>query len=135
MKLTDLPAEFFEKVPHLVAALGDTELPEPTGYHILVLQYVRPPQSKGGLIMPEKVVREDVYQGRVGLVLKLGPTAYADKARFTDAWCKPGDWIIWPSIEGAARRFSYGENVTLAMITDDTVLATNMDPLRATLGA
>ena len=130
MKITDLPAESLEPVKHIVASLGDVELPNPTGWHVLVMQYVRP-EKVGSLFMSDQTKQEDKYQGRYGIVLALGPEAYADKQKFGEAWCKPGDWIAWPAIEGAARRFSYGKDVVLALVNDDSVLATGIDPLRA----
>ena len=131
MKISDLQAAALEKAKHIVDHLGDVELPVPTGWHILVLQYVRPQTSKGGILFADQTKREDVYQGRVGLVLAMGPDAYRGDKFASGPWCKPGDWIMWPAVEAAARRFNYGEGTTLALVTDDSVLATGLDPFRA----
>ena len=140
MKIKDLPAHTLDKVKHIVDLeidattkhrFRDVELPSPTGWHILVLQYVRPDRV-GSIIMADKTRDEDKYQGRVGIVLDLGPDAYTDEDKFpTGAWCQPGDWIMWPAVEGAARRFAYGKDAVLALVNDDSVLAVGVDPLRA----
>ena len=134
MKITELSlsAEALAKASHLVDKLAGIELPAPTGWHVLVLQYVREDRSKGGIIFADKTKQEDVYQGRVGLVLAVGPDAYRGDRFPGGAWCKAGDWIMWPAVEAAARRFAYGEGITLALVTDDSVLATGLDPFRAT---
>jgi co-chaperonin GroES (HSP10) len=135
LKLSDLPAATLEKASHLVAKIGDAELPDPTGWHVLILQYVREERSKGGIIFADKTLKEDVYQGRCGVVLAVGPAAYSDKAKFgLEPWCKPGDWVMWPPVEAAAARTAYGEGITLAFIADDRVLATGVDPVIATGG-
>lgn len=134
MRIEDIPQVARERAPHLIEHLAGLELPEPTGWHVLVLQYVRP-EKVGSLFLAEQTRREDEYQGRVGLVLALGPDAYADGAKFQNgAWCKPGDWIVWPPMEQAATRFRYGKAV-LALLNDDRVLLTGVDPVMATTGA
>lgn len=132
MKISSLAPETLASIKHLTDKIGDIDLPDPTGWYVMVLQYVRPDKI-GSLIMPEKAKQEDVYQGRVGVVLAVGPDAYADKNRFMSGpWCKPGDCVLWPPVEAAAARLSYGEGVTIAFLNDDRVLATGMDPVRAT---
>lgn len=138
MKLSDLPAGTLDKVTHLADALGDGELPDPAGWHLLVLQYVRPTEvvtpSGFKLLMPDQTKKEDIYQGRVGVVLAKGPEAYADKAKYPKGgWCQVGDWIMWPPVEAAVSRFAYGKGATLVLIADDRVIATGVDPLRSVM--
>jgi hypothetical protein len=131
LKVNDLPADVLEKVKHIVAEMGDVELPEPCGWFVLVLQYVRPAKV-GNLFMPNQTRQEDIYQGRTGVVLAVGPDAYTGERFTSGAWVKPGDLVLWPPVEAAAARFSYGRDVTLALLNDDRVLAKNVDPFRAT---
>ena len=42
------------------------------GENLLVATYIRPERTKGGIIRPESIVREDEFQGNIGLVLKIG---------------------------------------------------------------
>lgn len=75
---------------------------------VLVALYVRPEKTAGGLVLPEAYREEDVYQGKVGLVLKMGPLAF--KHDDTHVWPErtpaEGDWVVfrvgdaWPLVLG-----------------------------------
>ena len=128
----DLPADVREKAAHLIDKLRGVALPAPTGWHVLVLQYVRPDsfRTSGGvqLYTAPTSQKEDEYQGRCGLVLALGPDAYADKAKFlSGAWCKPGNWVSWRNMESAASRITYA-GVVIARLADDTIVDVGIDP-------
>lgn len=115
---------------HLLANIRGVRLPRPTGFHVLVMQFIRP-EKVGSIIMAAVSQREDEWQGRTGIVLRFGPDAYRDRAKFpAGAWCEVGDWVVWPPVESAAARMKYG-NAVLAMIPDDRVLVTNVDPVLA----
>lgn len=128
MKLDDIPPDVQARAPHLMEMMraSGIELPDPEGWQLLCLQYVRPENQKssGGIIMPTMVVKEDEYQGRIGIVLATGQNCWSDSARFpTGPRCMPGDAIIWPSAGAAAQRFKWG-GVQLTLIPDTSVLAT-----------
>ena len=42
----------------------------------LVATYIRPNITGGGIILTDKTSEEDRWQGKVGLLLKVGPTAF-----------------------------------------------------------
>lgn len=46
------------------------------GDDVLVATYVKPNKTAGGIILADKSVDEDRWQGKVGLVLKLGESAF-----------------------------------------------------------
>ena len=48
---------------------------------VLIAIYCRPGRTKSGLWMPDSVKEEDLWQSKVGLVLKMGPDAFADDPR------------------------------------------------------
>lgn len=64
---------------------------------VLVATYIRPEKTTGGLFLPDSALEEDVYQGKVGLVLKMGPTAFddGDENRFGDLRAKVHDWCVY----------------------------------------
>lgn len=64
---------------------------------VLVATYIRPEKTSGGLYLPDSAKEEDIYQGKVGLVLKLGPTAFVDQEenRFGDLSAKLHDWCVY----------------------------------------
>ena len=84
-------------------AAGD--LSEIEVFHNLVLAatYIAPARnitrndgSKTQLILPDKSLAEDRFQGKAFLVLQVGPTAFQDASGITFGGksVKVGDWII-----------------------------------------
>lgn len=52
--------------------LGDISDVQIAQNEVLIAVYRRPEKSAGGIILPESNLNEDKYQGKVGLVLKVG---------------------------------------------------------------
>lgn len=133
MRLGDLPAEALAKCSHLLEGKSlDLEFPEPTGWHVMVLQYVRPDGKAlaggGRIYYADQTRKEDEYQGRVGMVLAVGPDAYRDPVKYPSGpWVRPGDWIGWPALESAAQRQKY-HGLILAFLPDDRVVCVRVDP-------
>jgi co-chaperonin GroES (HSP10) len=104
----------------ILEAVG-ASLPRPTGYNILVGVYVRPEKTAGGVYITPRTRDEDRYQGKIGLVLALGPEAYADDDRFPDGpWCRIGDWVMWKAHDGAGFELN---GHPCRLISDDGVRA------------
>jgi len=80
-----------------VGALDGVEI---FGNDILVAIYKRPEKTKSGLILVDTTRGEDVHQGKVALVLKVGPTAFVDEEgnRFRDI--DRGDWVVLRPSDG-----------------------------------
>ena len=80
------------------------------GARVLIATYLRPEKTAGGIIMTDKSREEDRWQGKVGLVVALGPLAFKDDE--THAWgeLRPavGDWVLVNI--GDTRRLDVGEN-------------------------
>lgn len=75
------------------------------GNNILVATYVRPKMARHGklvLELADTTRKEDEYQGKVGLVLKLGPMAYVDDetTQFHGQNVKVGDWVVYRPADG-----------------------------------
>lgn len=64
---------------------------------VLVAIYCRPGKSKGGLLMPDSVKEEDLWQSKVGLVLAMGPDAFEDDAvtHFNGQRVNIGEWAVF----------------------------------------
>jgi hypothetical protein len=43
---------------------------------VLVASYVGSDKTRGGVILPDKSLTENLYQGKTGLVLQVGPEAF-----------------------------------------------------------
>lgn len=69
---------------------------------ILVGTYLGSGVTKGGIILTDKGKDEDRWQGKVGVVLKVGPLAFVDDARndFKGQTVKEGDWIVYKVSDG-----------------------------------
>lgn len=90
--------------------------------HILVATYVRSEKTAGGIIRPDRNKDEDVYQGKVGLVLKKGPMAFLDDAEtdYLGQNVNPNDWVVYRvgdgfdlTIRGVACRMLADRNIKL----------------------
>lgn len=77
------------------------------GASILVAIYRRPEKTAGGIIRPGSSLDEDIYQGKVGLVLKTGPFPEdeEDKKFFNGRVPQVGDWVVFRASEGISFGF------------------------------
>jgi co-chaperonin GroES (HSP10) len=64
---------------------------------VLVATYIRPAKTSGGIIRPDSNVGEDEWQGKVGLVLKLGSRAFKDDNdfEFGEDRVSVGEWVVY----------------------------------------
>jgi len=92
---------------------------------VLVAVYVRPKKTASGIYLPDAVSDEDKYQGKVGLVVAKGPTAFVDDEGnwFKDVSVDVGDWVIFRPSDG----WSITINNVLCRIIDDTLIRGKID--------
>jgi len=124
-----------EKVldPSLVGKKLKDRLPQPTGWRLLVMPYMGKATTDGGIHIPDAVRDREALATVVAYVLKVGPLAYQDKAKFGDlpspdfkqSWCKEGDWVCIGRYAGARFKIEGGE---VRIINDDEVIATIQEP-------
>jgi len=107
--------------------IGDTvdDLPEPSGYRILVLPFTPKTKSAGGILFSQETLDKARIATTCGYVLKMGDLAYKDKEKFNDPWCKKGDWVIFARYAGSRLPIEGGE---VRILNDDEVLGTVKDP-------
>jgi len=102
------------------------ELPQPSGWRILVLPFTPKEKTKGGIIIAQESLDKARIATNCGYVVKMGPMAYGDKEKFpTGAWCKQGDWVIFARYAGSRLPIEGGE---VRLLNDDEVLGTIKDP-------
>jgi len=102
------------------------QLPEPTGYRIMILPFKIKEKTKGGIVIADTAREREQVATVVGLVLKLGPDAYKDYDKYPNGlWCEEGDWVIFGRYAGARIPIDGGE---IRLLNDDEVLATIDDP-------
>ena len=68
----------------------------PLGAGVLLVMYKRPNKTASGIFLSDKTVDEDKYQGKVGLVAKLGPLAFEEDENHHWGGRVPaiGDWVM-----------------------------------------
>ena len=102
------------------------QLPEPSGYHILVTIPEAEDKYESGLIKADETRRFEEALATVFFVIKMGPDCYKDKKKFsTGPWCKEGDFILARPNSGTRLKIHGRE---FRMINDDTVEGTVDDP-------
>jgi co-chaperonin GroES (HSP10) len=89
---------------NLLDEIGDLSTFELFNNQVLVAVYVRPEKTKSGIYLTDKARDEDKIQGKVGLVVKLGPSAFDDPS---DQWFMGmetgihlNDWIVFRPSDG-----------------------------------
>lgn len=80
-----------------VGNLDDVEI-----FHnkLLVAIYKRPEKTKSNLYLPETHLDEDRFQSKVGLVLKMGPSAFVSSAAWNFANIMTGEWVVFKPSDG-----------------------------------
>lgn len=65
--------------------------------NVLVASYISPAKTAGGIILTDKSMEEDRWQGIIGLVLKMGPQAfkYDGPYKFEGVAPKVGDYVMF----------------------------------------
>ena len=101
------------------------QLPQPTGYRLLIMPFQGKRTTKGGIHLTEETVERERLATVVGYVLRVGEDAYKDKSRYQSTWCKEGDWILFGRYSGARIPIEGGE---IRIINDDEVIATVTSP-------
>lgn len=69
---------------------------EVLGDRVLIGTFIRAEKTKGGIIRPDVNIQEDVWQGKAGLVLKLGPDAFKDTPDYHfSRSIEIGEWCVY----------------------------------------
>jgi len=103
-----------------------TQLPEPTGYRILIAIPDKEEKTEGGILKAQETLHYEEVSSIVGFVMKMGTDCYKDETRFpTGPWCQVGDFVLFRSFSGTRIKI-YGKE--FRMINDDNVEAVVDDP-------
>ncbi len=102
----------------LLDEIGDLSQVELFNNQILVAVYVRPTKTKSGLYLTDKYADEDKFQGKVGLLVGMGPAAFQDDSGqwFNNASFNLHDWLVYRPSDG----WSITINGVLCRMLSDT---------------
>jgi len=86
----------------LMDELGNLDDIQVFNNEVMVAIYVRPEKTNSGIILPGATRDEDRYQGKVGLVVKMGLQAFDDPNNnwFKGTKVKVGDWVYFRVTDG-----------------------------------
>jgi len=102
----------------IINEIGNIDDIEIFNNKILVAVYIRPEKTKSGIYLPDAHRDEDKIQGKVGLVMKMGPEAFDDPNGnwFNGVKVEEGDWVVFRPSDG----WSITVNGVLCRMLDDT---------------
>ena len=63
------------------------QLPEPSGWRLLVLPFTPKEKTKGGILIAQESLEKLRIATNCGYVLKVGPLAYEDKEKYQNLYC------------------------------------------------
>lgn len=109
----------------LLEDLGDLSTVEIFNNQLLVAVYIRPNKTKSGIYLSDQSREEDKVQGKVGLVVKKGPSAFVDDGNewFKDISVEVNDWVVFRPSDG----WSITVNNVLCRMIDDTAIRGKVD--------
>lgn len=102
----------------ILDALGDLSQIELFNNQVLCAVYIRPSRTKSGIYLSDKTVDEDRFQGKVGLLVGMGPSAFQDDSGqwFDRATFSLHDWLVFRPSDG----WNITINGVLCRILSDT---------------
>ena len=105
----------------------EAQLPKPTGYRILIALPDVDKYYKGStLLKTSDVMHREYIMSIMGIVLDMGPDAYADTERFPNGpWCKEGDYVMFRMNTGTRFKVNGKE---FRLMNDDSIEAVIPDP-------
>lgn len=113
----------------MLKKIGDLSKVEVGGGRVLLWNYIAPRRTAGGIILTDKAVKEDIWQGVVGYVLKVGPLAFQDDAEarinFGGFKASVGDWVVFAPNEAKRRQIN---GVDCRLIEDALIEMKIADP-------
>ena len=133
-------AAAFDPAKPLWDAAGDLSDYEVFHNLVLVATYIAPPkviQGPDGPVVFHQTDRsheEDRFQGKIGLVLKVGPLAFKDDSamKFGGVTIVPGQWVIYRPSDGhelfIRDRSKSNEGLSCRLIEDTFIRGRVSDP-------
>jgi len=111
----------------LLEKLGDIGKIHVFNTYVLYAIYERPKVTKGGIHLTDNTTGEDEYQGKVGLIIKVGPMVN-DEHESRGAKLEPGQWIAvrasdgWAlKVNGVLCRMVNEKSIHMAIPAPDTI--------------
>lgn len=117
----------------LIAEVGDLSKVSVMSNRVLVAIYIAP-EKVNGVFRATQTIKEDVYQGVIGLVIKKGASAFKDepetKTYFNGQDVNIGDWVVFRPGDGKRLQLRgvdcrMIEDVLIDMVVEDPEIVTH----------
>ena len=103
-----------------------TQLPKPSGYHILLALPESKDTFESGIAKSAMTKQQEEVSSVIGFVMAMGPDSYTDKVKFpTGPYCKLGDFVLIHAYHGSRIKI-HGKEFRL--LNDDQIMAVVEDP-------
>ena len=121
-------AKTIDPKDELLDKVGDVSGVEIFNTGVLVAKYIRSNVTRGGIVVPETVRQEDVYQGKIGLVVAVGHSAFkeTDGKWFGGKEIGVGDWVLYRASDGLDMKIN-GSHGTDCKLLQDTSIRGRID--------
>lgn len=125
--MSEITQEVQEQEEELSSEQKARQLPDPTGWKVLcAVPSVDEKFDGTSLYRPDSLAKLEEHATTVLFVMKLGPDAYKDSAKFpAGAWCKEGDFVLVRAYSGTRFKI-HGKEFRL--LNDDQIEAVVQDP-------
>lgn len=112
----------------ILDTVGDLSGIEVIGDRVLMGTFIRPEKTKGGIFLTDSTKEEDIWQGKVGLVLKWGPDAFInpETGESYAQSVKVGEWAVY---YGGDAKPVQVNNFPCRLIRDSLILMKVTDPM------
>jgi co-chaperonin GroES (HSP10) len=100
---------------------------------VLVATYIPPEKTKGGIILTDRSIQENRFQGKAALVLTKGPLAFKDDsvAKFGGKDVEEGEWVFIRPSDGTEMYLGgpqSGNGVSVRLVEDTLIKGRVPDP-------
>jgi len=109
----------------ILKRIGNLDGIKLSGAQVLVATYIHPEKTKSGLYLTAKSRDEDKYQGKCGLVLKMGPLAFVEteKLKFGGYKSEINNWVWYRPMDG----YALSVNGVHCRVLDDVEIKGDID--------
>lgn len=92
---------------NVLKSVGDLSQIKVLGNRVMVATYIEPEKTAGGIFITQKRQEESRFQGKAGLVVAMGPSAFKYDGAYEYEGPVPavGDWVMF--FPSTAREFEY----------------------------
>lgn len=114
------------RLNHLNYKEFEDRMPRVAGFRILLIPVQHEEVTEGGIVLPKKVLDDQLNHAQIFRVIGMGNLAYQDEQRFPEGpYCVLGDYVYIGRYVGTRISTQYCED--LRLVADDEIMAVEPD--------